>query len=71
MYEFDWSSIPGALPFLWEGMKVSLEITLTAVVFGIVWGTALAMMRLSSVRPLAFFAEIGRASCRERVSSPV
>ncbi len=27
MYEFDWSSIPGALPFLWEGMKVSLEIT--------------------------------------------
>jgi glutamate/aspartate transport system permease protein len=56
MYEFDWSSIPGALPFLWEGMKVSLEITLTAVVFGIVWGTALAMMRLSSVKPLAFFA---------------
>ena len=46
MYEFDWSSIPGALPFLWEGMKVSLEITLTAVVFGIVWGTALAMMRV-------------------------
>jgi His/Glu/Gln/Arg/opine family amino acid ABC transporter permease subunit len=37
-------------------MKVSLEITLTAVVFGIVWGTALAMMRLSSVKPLAFFA---------------
>ena len=56
MYEFDWSSIPGALPFLLEGMKVSLEITLTAVVFGIVWGTALAMMRLSSVKPLAFFA---------------
>lgn len=56
MYEFDWSSIPGALPFLWEGMKVSLEITLTAVVFGVVWGTALAMMRLSSVKPLAFFA---------------
>jgi glutamate/aspartate transport system permease protein len=50
---FDWSSIPGALPFLWEGMKVSLEITATAVVFGIVWGTLLAMMRLSSVKPLA------------------
>lgn len=56
MYEFDWSSIPGALPFLWEGMKVSLEITLTAVLFGIVWGTALAMMRLSAVKPLAFLA---------------
>lgn len=55
-YEFDWSSIPGALPFLWEGMKISLEITLTAVVVGIVWGTLLAMMRLSSVKPLAWFA---------------
>ena len=56
MYEFDWSSIPGALPFLWEGMKVSLEITLTAVIFGIAWGTALAMMRLSPLKPLSWFA---------------
>jgi len=56
MHDFDWSSIPGALPFLWEGMKVSLEITLIAVVFGILWGTALAMMRLSPVKPLAMFA---------------
>ena len=56
MYEFDWSSIPGSLPFLWDGMKISLEITLTAVVFGIVWGTLLAMMRLSSVKTLSWFA---------------
>ena len=55
-YEFDWSSIPGALPFLWDGMKISLEITLTAIVVGIVWGTLLAMMRLSSVKPLSLFA---------------
>ena len=56
MYEFDWSSIPGSLPFLWDGMKISLEITLTAVVVGIVWGTLLAMMRLSSITPLSLFA---------------
>lgn len=56
MYEFDWSSIPGALPFLRTGMKISLEITLTAVVVGIVWGTLLAMMRLSSLRALSLFA---------------
>ena len=55
-YEFDWSSIPGSLPFLWEGMKISLEITAIAVVVGIVWGTLLAMMRLSSVKPLSWFA---------------
>ena len=55
-YEFDWSSIPGALPFLWDGMKISLEITAQAIVIGIVWGTLLAMMRLSSVKPLSWFA---------------
>ena len=43
MYEFDWSSIPGALPFLWDGMKISLVITFQAVVIGIVWGTILAI----------------------------
>lgn len=56
MYEFDWSSIPGALPFLWQGMIVTLEITAVAVIFGIVWGTVLAMMRLSNARTLSWFA---------------
>ncbi|MGE5469188.1 MAG: glutamate/aspartate ABC transporter permease GltK [Bacteroidota bacterium] len=56
MYEFDWSSIPGALPFLWQGMKLSLKITATAIAVGIVWGTLLAMMRLSTIRLLSWFA---------------
>ena len=30
-YEFDWSSIPGALPYLWEGMIITLKITAVAV----------------------------------------
>ncbi|MBE2258543.1 MAG: glutamate/aspartate ABC transporter permease GltK [Candidatus Accumulibacter sp.] len=56
MHEFDWSSIPGALPFLWDGMVISLQITVTAVLVGIVWGTLLALMRLSSIKPLSWFA---------------
>ncbi len=56
MYDFDWSSIPGALPYLWQGMQVSLKITFIAVIFGIVWGTILAMMRLSSFPILSWFA---------------
>ena len=56
MYDFDWSSIPGAMPFLWEGMKLSLGITVLAVMVGIVWGTLLAMMRLSSSKVLSLFA---------------
>ena len=55
-YPFDWSSIPGALPFLWEGMKLTLKITATAILVGIVWGTILAMMRLSGSRVLGWFA---------------
>ena len=55
-YEFDWSSIPNALPFLAQGLAVSLEITATALVVGMVWGTALAMMRLSSSAPLRWVA---------------
>ena len=55
-YEFDWSSIPGALPFLMNGMLVSLTITIQAIAIGIAWGTLLAMMRLSSTKPLSWFA---------------
>ncbi|MGC2167075.1 MAG: ABC transporter permease subunit, partial [Gallionella sp.] len=56
MYEFDWSSIPGALPFLWKGMIITLEILVVAVLVGIVWGTMLALMRMSPFKPLALFA---------------
>ncbi|HJV28266.1 MAG TPA: glutamate/aspartate ABC transporter permease GltK [Aromatoleum sp.] len=55
-YEFDWTSIPGAVPFLWQGMTTSLQITGLAIVSGIVWGTLLAMARLSSVRALSWAA---------------
>lgn len=57
-YSFDFTSItPDTLHVLGEGMMVSLKITATAVVVGIVWGTILAMMRLSSVKPLNWFAQ--------------
>lgn len=56
MYDFDWSSIPGALPFLWTGMKVTLRITITAILAGIAWGTVLALMRLSKNRLLSWLA---------------
>jgi glutamate/aspartate transport system permease protein len=47
MGDFDWSSIPGALPILADGMAITLQLTLTAIAVGIVWGTLLAMARLS------------------------
>ena len=57
-YSFDFTSItPATLHVLGEGMMVSLKITVTAVVVGIVWGTILAMMRLSSFKLLNWFAQ--------------
>ncbi|HEX6735066.1 MAG TPA: ABC transporter permease subunit, partial [Azonexus sp.] len=56
MYEFDWSSIPGALPLLGKGLLITFEVTLTAIVIGIVWGTLLAVARLSNSRLLALAA---------------
>jgi glutamate/aspartate transport system permease protein len=47
MYQFDWSSIPGALPYLSAGMLRTLQITAVAICVGIVLGTLIAVMRLS------------------------
>ena len=56
MYSFDWSSIPGAIPYLWEGMLRTLQITLVAVIAGIIIGTILAVCRLSKSRVLSTLA---------------
>jgi glutamate/aspartate transport system permease protein len=53
MYEYDWSLVPRAIPHLWVGMKVTLEITVTAMLVGIALGTVLAIMRLSKSRVLS------------------
>jgi len=58
VYHFDWSSIPGALPFLLQGMALTLEITLVAVAAGIAWGTLLAVLRLSTNRMLSSAATL-------------
>jgi len=50
VYDFDWSPIPRAIPFLWGGMKVTLQITVVAMLVGIGLGTVIAIMRLSKNR---------------------
>ncbi len=56
MFEFDWSSIPGAMPYLADGMLRTLQITFIAVLVGIAFGTLLAMFRLSKNRLLSSIA---------------
>jgi glutamate/aspartate transport system permease protein len=58
MHHFDWSGIPGALPTLWTGAIITFQITVIAIVCGIVIGTFLALLRLSGIKPLEWFARM-------------
>jgi len=50
--DFNFSAIVDSKDFLLEGLKYSLTLTLFATFFGIVFGTLLALARLSSIKPL-------------------
>lgn len=55
---FAWGGAIDAMPLLVKGMITTLQITVLAVVVGILWGTILAMMRLSGVTVLKWFADL-------------
>ena len=52
----DFSTLAGAQDFLWQGFKYSLTLTVSSMVFGIFFGTLLAMARMSSIKPLSLAA---------------
>jgi glutamate/aspartate transport system permease protein len=57
MGDFDFDVIQRSWVYLFkEGMTFSLTLTAMAMAGGIVFGTLLAMMRLSSIKPLSMFA---------------
>lgn len=49
----DFSVVINALPYLWQGMNYTLQLTATSVVGGIFFGTLLALARLSSNKILS------------------
>jgi glutamate/aspartate transport system permease protein len=54
---FDFEVIRTSLPYLFrEGMTFTVTLTLLAMTGGIVFGTLLAMMRLSAFKPLSMIA---------------
>ncbi len=52
----DFSGIPAALPGLWDGMQLTLQLLVLGVFGGVVLGTLLAMMRLSHNKLLSGLA---------------
>ena len=56
MGDFDFSIIAANWRFLAEGLRYTVQVTLTAMVGGIMLGTLLALMRLASLWPLRWLA---------------
>jgi glutamate/aspartate transport system permease protein len=54
--DFDFSVLTDSLPFLWAGLQFTIQLTLVAMTGGIIFGTLLALARLSSMKPLAMAA---------------
>ena len=67
--ELDFSGIIPAIPGLWNGMVMTLQLMVMGVVGGIALGTVLALMRLSSNKLLSRVAGCSHCfyHCRERV----
>jgi glutamate/aspartate transport system permease protein len=58
MIDFDYDIIWNNLPFLWEGMKVTLLLTGLAIVGGLFLGTILALVRVAKIPILAWVAAV-------------
>src|ERR1700739_474954 len=56
MIQISWHDILSALPARWRVAIGSLQITLVALIVGIILGCLLALLRLSSSKPLAMVA---------------
>src|SRR5210317_1549619 len=56
MADFDFNVIWSSLPFLWQGLQLSLWLTFLSILGGIILGTLLALARLSGILPLSLVA---------------
>jgi glutamate/aspartate transport system permease protein len=56
MGSFDVNVIVRNLPYLWEGLQLSFLLAALAIAGGIFFGAILAVLRMSSIRPVAWFA---------------
>lgn len=53
----DFSVIAPAIPFIIEGALVTLQFALLSIFFGLIWGSVLVLMRISSFLPFRLFAQ--------------
>ncbi len=54
-FKLDFGAIAPSLPFIFTGIWVTLRFTLISLIFGFLWGTLLALFKISSFKPLYWF----------------
>ena len=55
---FDFSSVLPSLPFILEGIKVTLKIVSLAAILGFILGIILSLFKISTIKPLGWLADI-------------
>ncbi|MCZ8105453.1 MAG: ABC transporter substrate-binding protein/permease [Burkholderiales bacterium] len=55
---FSFAQIIPSLPFIVKGIGVTLQFTALSAIFGLIWGTILALFKISRIAPLIWFARI-------------
>ncbi len=53
----DFSRVWGSVPFILQGVPITLQYTLLSVVFGFSWGIVLSLFKISGIKPLDYFAQ--------------
>jgi len=53
----DFSRIYGNIPFILWGIPITLAFSVTSALIGFVWGTILSVFKISSFKPLKWFAD--------------
>ncbi|WP_108670870.1 amino acid ABC transporter permease [Peribacillus acanthi] len=55
---FDFERILPSLPFIMEGIPLTLKVVAAAGLLGFTWGIVLALFKISRLKPLNWFADI-------------
>lgn len=50
------AKIAPSIPYILQGILVTLEFTVISAFFGFIWGTVLSLFKISTIKPLLWFA---------------
>jgi polar amino acid transport system substrate-binding protein len=54
---FSFARISSSIPYIVRGVLVTLKFTTISALFGLLWGTVLSLFKISSIKPLIWFAK--------------